>query len=535
MLNKLAIINLSGKLKIFFLLISFLIIASQTACQSNKKRDKIIIASAGKLKSIDPAQASTFHALQILSALGEPLYKLKPDGSLEPRLASQAPKISKDGLTIDIKLREKVLFHDGTSFNSESMAFSLRRFMRIGTLKYIIGDRILSIETPEKFLLRINLSRPSTSLIGLLTSINLTPVSPNAYAKYKNKFLNNQFIGTGPYKLINFKEEVQSLKPFNLFWGKLPTNKGINFITLNNSSSLFSALKSKEVDILLSTSIDEDHKKALKKMANEGLIQQREGPAMEIGYITFRTNEPPLNKINIRRAIMFSLDRELISKRVSYRLRKPLRSLIPKGIKNNTEELWPKYNPKLARKLFKEEGFCEGTLLTLPFTYRSNVPADKLLSLTWKAQVKKDLSDCIEIKLNGIESTTVYRQLGQGVFPSVMLDWRGAYPDAEAYLSPFLSCNLIENMECKSGEASASGSFWGSKNIQTLLESSDKSFGEKRISQLKQIEEIAVQGAAYLPVWVVSPMAWAQNNLIKPQFDGSGHLKVELIKRKSHE
>ena len=34
----------------------------------------------------------------------------------------------------------------------------------------------------------------------------------------------------------------------------------------------------------------------------------------------------------------------------------------------------------------------------------------------------------------------MYRQLGEGVFKAVMLDWRGTYPDPEAYLTPLLSC-----------------------------------------------------------------------------------------------
>ena len=62
------------------------------------------------------------------------------------------------------------------------MAFSLRRFLEIGTLSYVVGDRIRAVEEADSHTLRLRLSRPSTSLQGLLTSINLTPVSPTAYS-----------------------------------------------------------------------------------------------------------------------------------------------------------------------------------------------------------------------------------------------------------------------------------------------------------------------------------------------------------------
>ena len=59
----------------------------------------------------------------------------------------------------------------------------------------------------------------STSINGLLTSINLTPVSPNSYINHKDRFLNNRFIGTGPYQLATFQPEQQRIIPNNNYWG----------------------------------------------------------------------------------------------------------------------------------------------------------------------------------------------------------------------------------------------------------------------------------------------------------------------------
>jgi len=212
--------NKSKFKKIFSLFNSISIILfsiTQLACNPIHNNKRIIIASAGKIDSLDPAQANTLRALQVISGLGDPLYRLNSDGSLNPKIAKSLPRFSKDGMTIDIPLREDVFFHDGTSLNAEAMAFSIRRFMKIGTQNYVLGGRIKSLEVPEEFLLRIKLNRPSSSIKGLLTSFNLTPVSPSSYIKHHNKFLNNNFVGTGPYKLISFKPEKQRLEPFELY------------------------------------------------------------------------------------------------------------------------------------------------------------------------------------------------------------------------------------------------------------------------------------------------------------------------------
>ncbi len=517
--------NLSRLLLIPSVILSLTIIGCKNSVSSNR----IIVASAGKIESIDPAQANTLRALQLISAIGDPLYRLDKNGNLQPKLAKQLPEVEDNGLSILIPLREDVLFHDGTKFNAKAMKFSLERFIDIGTLNYVIGDRISSIDAAGEYLLKISLTKPSSSLIGLLTSISLTPVSPTAYAEYKDNFMNNAFVGTGPYKLTNFEKEKQRLIPFDQYWGKQAKNGGIDYINFNNSTSLFSAIKTGEVDILLSNSVEDGQRLALHKMANNGKLVEGIGPANEIGYITLRSNIEPLNKKEIRKAISYSLDRKLITNQVSYGLRTPLRTLVPPLLKSSKEALWPKYDPNFAAELLRDQGYCDNKNLNILLTYRSNVPADKLLALTWQEQIKRDLPNCLTLKLNGVESTTVYKQLSEGAFEAVMLDWSGPYPDPEAYLSPLVSCKIIIGEICQEGESVFSGSFWGSKELQESLNKSESLEGLERNNELEKVEKLTSGGGAYLPVWLVKPRAWGQNNLSKPKFDGAGFVILDEL------
>lgn len=513
-----------------FAITSLVLIASLTACKPKRNSARIIVGSTGKITSLDPAQANTFQTLQLLRALGDPLYKLDNNGNLSPVLASGLPQISNKGLTVSIPLRKDVLFHDGTIFDAYAMAFSLKRFTRIGTLNYILGGRIASIETPEKYLLRLRLNRPSSSLQGLLTSINLTPVSPKAYADHENNFLNKRFVGTGAYKLSNFQVQKQRLEPFEEYWGETSKNKGIDYINLSNSTALFGAMRTGEVDVLISNSLDEDQKLALNNMKIQGKLKEGVGPALEIGYITLLTNKYPFNQKRLRKALSLSLNRDLISKRVSYGLRKPLRSIIPPTLKGGKDNTWPSYNPIEANKLYESAGFCQGKQLSIQLTFRSNVPADKLFALTWQSQIKQDLNSCLKLSLNGVESTTVYRQLGEGAFQAVILDWRGAYPDPEAYLYPLLSCRQAKGSICESGEAAISGSFWTDKAMESSLRLGDQLLGQQRFKKLLSIEKKAAEGSAYLPVWIVRPKAWAQLHISTPEFDSSGKLLLSRLR-----
>lgn len=505
---------------------------SQLACQHRVSSDRITVASAGRVASLDPAQANTYGTLQLLSALGDTLYKREVDGSLRPQLASQPPQISDSGLTITIPLRRDVLFHDGNRFDAEAMAFSLRRFLQIGTQSHVVGDRIRAIETPEPYTLRLRLNRPSSSLESLLTSQYLTPVSPQAYRDHQDRFLNDNFVGTGPYRLSSYNATQQRLVPFRRYWGTPPENGGLDLINLSNSTALFGALRSGEVDVLLSDSLDEDQRLALDRRAEEGQLQASAGPALQIGYVTFLSNHPPLQQQLVRQGLAHSLDRELISARVSHHQRQPLRSLVPPSLRGGKPEPWPTYNPQRARTLFTEAGYCKGQRLEVPFTYRSNVPSDRLMALTWQAQLNRDLADCIALQLEGLESTMVYDQLGEGAFKAVMLDWGGSYPDPEAYLAPLLSCTQSTGDVCEEGEAVISGSFWTRPGLEQALRRSDALQGAERLNQLLKIDQDAATGAAYLPVWLVTPKAWAQTRLAPLEFDGNGQLQLARLREK---
>ena len=496
----------------------------QLSCKTNDFPKRITIASSGKIESLDPARANTLKSLQLISAMGDTLYEMSKEGVLIPKLASEMPKLSSNKLRIEIKLKKNIFFHDGTPFDSNAMKFTIERFQKIGTTNYILGGKIKSIETPSKEIIIINLNKPSSSIEGLLTSINLTAISPTFYKGHTTKFLNNKFIGTGQYVLKRFTNELQILDPYQNYWGGPPQNNGINFVGYANSSSLYGALKSKQIDVLLSNSIDDSQRKDLKLLSEKNLINEGISKPIEISFITLRTNLEPLNKKTLRLAISHSLNRELISKKVSYGLRKPSKSIIPQIFKKENDVSWPKYAPKEAIRILKKEGYCNGKILNLPLTYRSNVPTDKLIALYWQQDVNATMKDCLSININGVESTTIYKNLSEGIYSAVILDWTGAYSDPEAYLSPLLSCKKYIETTCLEGESVFSGSFWGSNKVENLFLESESLKGKKRLTKLMNIERLASEAIPYIPIWVSSQKAWTQKNISKPIFNGAGRI-----------
>ena len=208
------------------------ITASLAGCQPPHPAGQLVVASKSTLTSVDPVDVTTVGGLQLLSAVGDPLYAADAEGKIQPRLAAALPELSADGLTATIALRPGVLFHDGSRFDAEAMVFSLERFRSLAKLGYLLDDRISSVRASGPYELKLQLKRPYSALTALLSSISLTPLSPTAYRQHGSTSLANRFVGTGPYRLASSTPQKQTLLPFERYWGAPARNQGIHLVMI---------------------------------------------------------------------------------------------------------------------------------------------------------------------------------------------------------------------------------------------------------------------------------------------------------------
>ncbi len=501
------------------------------ACRPHRPGTGLVVASRSRIDSLDPARASRVGVMQLLSAIGDPLYAITADGRIEPRLATALPRLSADGLRATIPLRRDVLFHDGSRFDAQAMVFSLRRFMAIGTLGYQLSDRVAEVRASGPHELELRLKRPFGPLAQLLSSIFLTPVSPKAYARHRNEPLSDRFVGTGPYQVSLLSGQQQRLTPFPRYWGPKPANGGLDLVTLSNSTALLGALRSGEVDVLLSGGLEIDHQQALGRDAAAGRLREAGGPAMEIAFLALRTDQAPLEDPRLRQAVLRSLDHATIARRVNLGMRPALRQLVPPSLPGSSPTAWPAYDPAAARALYRQAGWCNGRPLKLPLTFRSDVPSDRLFALTWQAQLRRDLGDCVTLEASGVETTTAYAQLDKGVFPMILLDWTGDYPDADNYLTPLLGCSEGSGYRCRAGGSVLSGTFWTAPGLEEELQRSSQINGPDREALLRRIQGRSAGGGAYLPLWLVTPRAWSRTTVQDLAFDGSGRVQLQRLRR----
>ncbi len=124
----------------------------------------------------------------------ENLVVIGQDGSIEPQLATSWEYTSPT--TLQLNLREGVLFHDGTSFNSEAVKASLEAIAAADSDIAGPARVITEVEVIDDLTVALHTDGPSPSLLLTLTTLSTLMHSPTAI---EDGTLLTQPVGTGPW------------------------------------------------------------------------------------------------------------------------------------------------------------------------------------------------------------------------------------------------------------------------------------------------------------------------------------------------
>ncbi|NUN65938.1 peptide ABC transporter substrate-binding protein [Pseudanabaena biceps] len=493
---------------------------------SDRTSDRIILGTTSKIRTLDPADANEFFISNVFYNTLERLYTYK-EGSNEivPQLATAMPKVSEDGLTYTVPVRQGIKFHDRTNFNAYAMKFALDRFINSkGAPAYILNDVIESISVPNEAELVFKLKQPLQFFPKFLAFTGAAAISPQVYKNIKDEktgkllFLPDKLIGTGPYQVTQFVEgSYLRLDNFPDYWGKKPLNKGIDIQFFSSNSNLLNAFKTNAVDIAFQTLTPTQVKNVeANAIANGWTIASGQGAT--ILYMVLNTQQPPLNDVRVRQALAASIDRSLLESRVFFKQRAPLYSLIPNAFVESKPVFEQKYgtsNSKLARQLLEQAGYSDDNPAQISIWYSPKYGGNgDLIASTMRASIQKNVGKILQIKTERVENTIGYAFLDKGAYPAYLLDWVPDILDADNYIKPFLECEKAEGSRCVEGSSQFQGSFYYNPKMNELIASERKELDvNKRSQQLQKIQEILAEDVPFIPLWQNKEYAFAQKDV----------------------
>lgn len=491
---------------------------TQNSTLGTANNPRVNIGTTLKVRTLDPADSYEIASGNLLYNLGDRLYTYR-SGTTEliPQLATALPTLSDDKLTYTIPVQEGVVFHDGTPFNAEAMAFSLKRFMENeGSPSFLLKDIVESVAATGEYELAIKLKQPFAAFPDLLTFPGTSAISPQAYQIGAGQFKPDTFVGTGPYKLAQFGTDVIRLDVFENYWGEKPQNQGVDIQLFTSSSNLFNAFRTGAIDVASGT-LDSDQIKSLEKETQKQGWQEITADGNNVNYMVLNVNSEPLNRVEVRQALAAIADRNILNQRVLQGLAEPLYSLIPDTFPSHKPvfEQYGDGNVEKAKALLTQAGFSQANPAVVEIWYSSNSTKRGLVASTLKAIADQKMDGILQLELKSVESTTAFQNLDKGIYPTYLLDWYADYFDPDNYIQPFLDCNEGSATEgCKTGASQNHGSFYYNAEVVNLIrqqrQEPDK---QKRQAILGQIQDILARDVPFIPLWLDKDYAFAQKGI----------------------
>ncbi len=235
------------------------------AVNRSKDARTLIFVPQANLSSLDTVWTTATVTRNFAFLVYDTLYGL--DAQLNPKPQMVDGHVVEDGgLRWTMKLRDGLMFHDGSKVTSKDCAASLGRWMKRDGLGQTVADRLNALETPDDATLVFRLKKPFAALPFALAKTQPSPpiIMPARLAATDPFKQITEAVGSGPFRFVANENVSGILSVFARFDGYKPRAETPSFTAgaknvlvdrvewrvIPDSSTAVNALTQGEVDWL---------------------------------------------------------------------------------------------------------------------------------------------------------------------------------------------------------------------------------------------------------------------------------------------
>lgn len=262
-------------------------------------RDEITIAFGARPTTLDPHIADDGAERAINDNVYETLMARTPDGELTPGLADDEPE-RLDDTTWRFTLRDGVSFHDGTAFDSRAVVASVERMIEIGESgeQHSFFSTLSGAKAIDKLTVDVITTGPDPLLPARMYWLKIIP----AGAADRPDFA-EQPIGTGPYRLRSFDQEIASLEANEEYWGGRPPIGIVNIAFVGDASTRIAGVLSGRFDVVTNVPPEE-----ARRVPQHATVAGLEHP-----LIILDVDDGITADVRVRRALNHAVDKQAIA------------------------------------------------------------------------------------------------------------------------------------------------------------------------------------------------------------------------------
>lgn len=463
-------------------------ISAQAAAQ------QVRVAFPFDVPTWDPSKSAAPNPTSLFKCVFDQPLDYTAESELVPGVVRHYEWLDKEGLVLQVDLRDDVYFHNGDKLTSADFKFTFFERLRAdkGLQLGFIWNGITAIDTPTPTRAVVRFARPMVTAPQFL-GYSAAFILPKAYFEKVglDGFIAKP-VGSGPYRLVDYQRDASiTLEAFDRHWRGVAPIQRIVFQIVKDPTTRASALQSGQVQVSAALPLRE----AMRLGQIKGLANSLT-PTVDT-YLIHLVNSGPLVDRNVRLALHHAIDKQGISKAFFNGIAAPLSTAAAPGTPAHAPDFTFAHDPARAVELLKAAGYGPGKPVQFRFFATNGVyPNDFEIARAIVAMWKKV---GIEAALEVIEPAQYYPKVQAGKLEGPALwFWTNATGDPELstgyYLDPKKSFSVWRSDDV-------------SPRLDPLLVELDY---DKRIAGYRQFNIWAVEQGYSLPlVQGVSTVAYA--------------------------
>lgn len=423
------------------------------------KVQEIVRGNGTEVSSLDPHKTEGVPESHVIRDLMEGLVTQDADGNTIPGVAERWE--TKDNKTFIFHLRKEAKWSNGDPVTAQDFEYSLKRVVDPATAApyawyldmttmvnahdIIAGKKdkeTLGVKALDDHTLQIQLESAVPYFVMMMAHTTVNPVHRATVEKYGDQWTRPEhFVGNGAYVIDKWVvNERITLKRSPNYWNndKTVINK-VTFLPIENQVSEMNRFLSGEIDI--TNELPNEHFRRLQKIHPEDVSITGN---LCTYYYAFNTQKAPFDDVRVRKALSYTIDRDIITKALLGQGQKAAYAFTPDIIAGFTPDV-PEYGQMTqkqriakAKELLAEAGYDKSHPLKFNLLYNTS-ENHKKNAVAIGSMWKKSLG--VNVTLENKEWKTFLDDKREGNYEVSRAGWCGDYNEPSTFLSLMQSNN----------------------------------------------------------------------------------------------
>jgi peptide/nickel transport system substrate-binding protein len=365
-------------------------LAAGRSTPSHAQTRPVVVALEEIPRRLDPLRVQLNPGYRVMHNIYDTLIAVdyKAGGKLVPALATAWRRI--DPKTLELTLRDGVVFHDGSPLTTDDVVFTFSegRISKPDSPGYPTAQQHLSTiagaEATGPKTIRVMTKTPDPVLELRLSAWGSQIISKAAFEKAGGwEGYSQKPMGTGPFSLERMTTDEIRLQAFPKYWGGVPTITTLVYRPAVELSARIAGLATGDFDLI--SDVPPDQFAAVSRVKDLEVVG---GPIASLRVVKFDTRNPDLKDARVRQALGLAVNYEAITKSLWHGLLD-----VPRGHQlQSFGDLYdpnrpkPAYNPQKAKELLAAAGY-KGRPIPYrirPDAYAAEVATAQILISMWK-------------------------------------------------------------------------------------------------------------------------------------------------------